>query len=405
MSKLGFIYKKDFNKYLLFIIYPFGVFLYSLFNIKSKSSQNIFFLFCILFGYTFVIENREADSWNYLQDFYVDSKIDFTQYTKIVNEYIGFDSNVKDLYTLTCNFVISRFTLNYHFLMLLFASVFAFFYIKSFKYLTNTNIQISTIPFYLLAFIFTFSNPIFNINGVRFWTAAWLGVFSMLKIYVDKDNRYYFLAIVTPLIHVSYLIYVLVIIAAKISAKIPKLMIIIYIFSFFFSYISFEIIEKYKSFLPAVLQNIIWSYTESETAINRMNNINEYSLPLYATILNSLPKLFINTCVIVFIKERDKITNNDTSSKIFGLILLWMTLLNLTSGIPSMGRFIYLVIPIISYLWAKNYIYLNKYNLILYTIPLVFGYQILYWIKNMISISDPILYLSTSLHILIKNML
>lgn len=390
------------TKFILFLIWPFGAFLFSLKNLKSKSSFIVFFLFCILFGYTFLALNKAADSYSYIQEFTKMKNISSYSYFKYVDEYLTFNSNTKDLYVLTSNYLISGITKNYHILMAFYATVFAFFYLKAFRFLVKRREFSYTLVCYILAFLFTFSNPIFNINGVRFWTAAWIAVYSLFQIIVNKNYRYLLLAIITPLIHISYLSFLVVILLFLLLKKFDKIWMIVYLVSFFVTNIAFQFIGSLNDYMPPVIQNMIWSYTNDNSISNKQDVIE--NLPLYAKILNSLPNLFLNGLMIVFIYNRKKIKQNYDAYPIYAFLLVWMTFVNFTMSIPSFGgRFLELSIPFIVYLsliCRKQIPLISKFT---YLIPFVFGYSILYWIRNMVLISDPLLYLTNLFHLLYKN--
>ncbi|KAF0236573.1 MAG: hypothetical protein FD181_2624 [Prolixibacteraceae bacterium] len=391
------------TKLSIFVIWPFGAFLFSLKNLKSKSSFLIFFLFCVLFGYTFIAKNKSFDSYKYVEDFNYTKNYTTTNYTSEIKEYLTFDSRIKDIYVLTCNFLVSRISHNYHFLFGLFAIIFAYFYLKSFRFLVDRPEFSFSVISYILAFLFTFSNPIFNINGVRFYTAAWIAVFSLFQITINKNNRYLLLAAITPLIHISYLSVLGVILLYLLLKKYEKAWIIAYLTSFFVTNIAIENVGFLKEFAPASIQHLIWAYTEGTNLYERLSEFG--NLPMYAKVLNILPNIFLNGLMIVFIYNRKKIKNNIEAFTVFMFLLVWMTFVNFTWGIPSFGaRFLALSIPFIVYLILITRKQISVLTKLTYLIPIVFSYPILYWVRNMISISDPYLYLSNLVHLVIKNL-
>lgn len=390
------------SKFLLFIIWPFGSFLHSLTNLKSKSSFIIIFLFCILFGYTFLAENKYADSYKYIEEFKASNELSASTYFKELHYYFTLNSKTKDIYVLTCNFLISAFTRNYHILMAFYAAVFAFFYLKSFRFIVKRPEFSMTFACYILAFLFTFSNPIFNINGVRFWTAGWIAVYSLFQIIVNKKINYLILAFFTPIIHISYLSFIIVIIIYLLLKGMENVWMIAYLVSFFVTNIALQFIGSLNDYMPQVIQNMIWSYTEENNLATRIEQIQ--NLPLYAKILNSLPNLFLNALMIVFIFNQKKIRQKIEAFPIYIFLLVWMTFVNFTYSIPSFGgRYISLAVPFITYLSLLVYKQVPIISKIIYLTPLVYSYTIFYWVRNMISISDPFLYLTNLFHLLYKN--
>jgi hypothetical protein len=65
---------------------------------------------------------------------------------------------------------------------------------------------------------------------------------------------------------------------------------------------------------------------------------------------------------------------------------------NFLSGIPSMGRFQYFVIPFLVIVWAQNYEILKKYDKYFYVVPFIYAYSLLYWYRRMSAITELYLY-------------
>ena len=179
-------------KLMLFIISPFAAMLYSLRTMNKKSSYVVFFMFAVFFGMSFTIESgkteeNRADSATYRRNFerYI-FEGEFYYYERF-QEYLDFDEGDKDFYFDTLAYFVSRVTENYHFLFMVFAIVFAFFALNTLKIFTSEKKFDNSYASYVLVALFMI-NDIFNINGVRFWTAAWIGVFCIFQIF-SKNNK------------------------------------------------------------------------------------------------------------------------------------------------------------------------------------------------------------------------
>ena len=221
--------------------------------------------------------NEAADSFRYVEDFLIESQYSWAQYIQEVKEWATFESNIKDIYTLTVNFIVGHFSSNYHWTYLIYAAVFGFFYIKSLKIFLKHQMVNNEIVFYALLFMFCYSNPIFNINGVRFWTAAWIGVYVALNVFVEKKYRMIPLLLLLPMVHGSSVIWVVIMLVAFLLCRFQKVTIGLYIASSFVSAVSYlNVLNDYSSLLPQFMQNQIWSYTESEMALERMAGISQY---------------------------------------------------------------------------------------------------------------------------------
>ena len=303
------------------------------------------------------------------------------------------DGNIKDIYTLTVNFFVGRFTNNYHWTYFIYAAVFGFFYIKSLKIFLRHNNVSNNIVFYALLFMFCYSNPIYNINGVRFWTAAWIGVYVALSVFVEKDYKKLPLLILLPLVHGSSVIWVVIMAIALLLSRFQNITIGLFIASSFVSAVSYlNIMNDYSYLLPQFLQNQIWSYTESEMALKRLSGVSQYG-KAYADFLIALPGYFQILLSYLLILNRKEINRDKRAGYVLTIMLALAAITNFLSGIPSMGRFKALVIPMLVIVWAYNYRILKKYDKYFNVVPFIYAYSLLYWYRRMSAISELYLYI------------
>ena len=389
--------------FLLLLVNPLLAAIRGFVNIRNRDSLIVIFGWFLVFGMGLSDLNELADSYSYIRDFQLARGMDFSQYQSQIEEYFSFNSNIKDIYTLTANFFISRFTDNYHFLFLFYALVFGFFYLQSLKILLRYPIH-SNLVFYSLLFIFCFSNPIFNINGVRFWTAAWICVYSTLRLVVDKNYWSLLLLLITSLIHITAIIWVILIGIYLVTKGFQKGWVVLFIISSFISAVSYlDLFSDYTDYLPPIVQSMIQSYTESDRAQEIMEGGQS---PLYATILLNLPGYFRLILSYILIFNLRSITKEKESSTLFSAYLIVGSFVNFTASIPSVGvRFEKLTIPLLVILWAMNYKSLSKHNNLFYFVPVVYAYSILYWVRHMASITEIDLYIAPLPYTIFKYLL
>lgn len=382
------------TKLIIFLLNPFISAIISLKNIRDGMSHKLLYLWFLVFGIGFCAISEAADSYRYVEDFMVESQYTWSQYINIVREWASLESDIKDVYSLTVNVLVGHFSHNYHWTYLIYALVFGFFYIKSLEIFLRYERVTNNIVFYVLLFMFCYSNPIYNINGARFWTAAWIGVYVALNTFVDRDYRKIPLLLLLPLVHGSSIIWVVIMFLALLLQRFQKVTIVIYIASAFVSAVSFlDILGNYSYILPQSLQNQIWSYTESEMAIERMAGHSEYGAA-YADFLMALPRYFQILMCILLIINRKEINKDKYAGRLISITLTLAAITNFLSGIPSMGRFQAFVIPFLVIVWAYNYDILRKYDKYFYAIPFIYAYSLLYWFRRMSEVTELYLYIS-----------
>lgn len=367
-------------KTILFLISPFFAFLYSLRRIKTKSSYLIFFLFAVFFGLSFTVSNirdeiNTNDGVSYRANFEMSKYILYQDYFDGLKDFLSFNGNTKDYYFDTIAFYVSKITTNYHVMFMFFAIVFAYFSLKSFKFFTKEDEFDASLSSYVLAYLFM-SNQIFNINGMRMWTAAWVGVYALLQIFGNKDKRYFLLLLTTPFFHGSFWIFIAVTLLAYFFMKFEKLWIIGFFVSFFVGSIALELLGEASDLLPMFMQRMIASYTDAEYVQQRAQGGTGFYW--VAKLFGTLVRLYMNFMVYLFIKNAKDIKANTRSKTLYLFLLVYMTFVNFTMPVPSLGgRYMALAYPIIAYIWLVNFKGV-KYKKMMYAMPVVFSFSILW---------------------------
>lgn len=390
-------------KVILFLLSPVISAIHSICHIQERASQILLYGWFLVFGCAFCALNEGADSFRWVETFQIEHNYTLAQYKNLINEYFTFDSNIKDIYATTVNFIVGGFTDNYHWTYLIYASVFGWFYLQSLKFFLRYEINRKAV-FYALLFILCFSNPIFNINGMRFWTASWIGVYVTLHFFIDKNWKVLPLLFLLPLIHGSSSIWVIFIIISFLTIRFQKIWIALFIISSFVSALSsLDVVRNYSDLLPQFMQNQLWAYTESKDALERIAR--ETQINGYWDILNSLPKYFMLLMTYLLILSRKQINSNVYNKRLLTIIISLSAITNFVSGVPSMNRFQLLCVPILVVFWSMNYNTLKRYNFIFRAVPIVYAYGILYWIRNMISVTQIELYVLPTPITIVKYLL
>lgn len=366
-------------KYILFLFSPFFSFLYSLRRINTKSSFLIFFITSIFFGMSFSVPSGRVEGTGGFDSQYYREKFEEYQYVSSFEFYdnligfLSFNEGKQDYYFDTVAFYISRITDNYHVMFMFFAIVFTYFSLKSLRFITQEEKFNTSITSYILVYLFLY-NQIFNINGVRFWTAAWIAIYCIFQIYRNNNKKYYLLALLTPYFHGAFWVYLAILAIAQVFRRFEKTWIILFISSIFISTISIEFIEYFQPYLPTFLSKMVNSYTSLE-AIERRSNISGLG-SIFANIFKYLILFYINIIIIIFIKNAKKINQNQKTKNLYLFLLVWMSIFNFLFFVPSLGnRFITLSYPIIAYIWLVTFEN-KKYNYIILILPFIFLWNI-----------------------------
>ncbi len=386
-------------KFLLFIANPFLGFLESFRSPQKHNSRVIIYLWFVLFGFCFVPESESVENAGDATRYAIDFK-DAQMETRwsFVRDFKDYFTNnntteTRDLYTLILNYIVSRFTSNYHWLFMLFAVVFGFFYVKSMKFIIPPKgASFPLFVFPILFLLFCISNPIFNINGVRFWTATWIAVYLLFQVLVNKNYIYLILAPITYLIHAGFIFFVLVLLLFFFFRRFHGFWNIAFIISLFFTAASFvDVFDDYTYLLPANLQRFMMYYADEEIIAEKLQA--QGSLPLYARVLRLLPRIILNVLVAICLVNRKKLSEEYHSGRVLDFLVVLMCVVNITLSIPSVGvRFIQMAVPFIVYLFVVNSDLTKRFSSLVYFVPIAYSYEVLYWVRHMISISEWYLY-------------
>lgn len=387
-------------KMLSFCVSPFLGFLYSLRRMNTKSSYVVFFLFAVLFGLGFETsigkddENR-GDAAVYRYFFELGS--DKVQYVDFVNEYVTFEnSKARDIYVSTMVYLVTRISRNYHLFFGALAIVFAFFMLKSLKFLTEEEEFKSSFLCLLITFLFIFRNGIFNINGCRFWTASWVAIYSVFQIFRNDDKRYIFLCALTPLIHQSYWFFLSVLLIAFLSKRFVGFWKVMFFVSFIASSIAVEIISDVSEYLPPALQFLVERYSGE---IELKTNLYQILHRIFTTSF----RLYIGVIFILFINNEKNILGNPKTNNLYQFLLVYMSIINFVIQIPSLGsRYFILSFPIIAYLWLVSFGNEHKYRRVIYLLPFVSLFNIYERLHVYLNAVDFSFYISSPLYQVFK---
>lgn len=388
-------------KIVLFLISPFLSFLYSLRTMNAKSSYVIFFLFSILFGLAFTVAGNRYDAVYYIDGIFY--RMNFEEYVRSSyfdfandwREYISFKGDIKDFYFNTIAFGISRVTDNYHVMFAVFAVVFAFFQLKCLSFFTKEKNYQNCIFTLILALIFTW-NQIFNINGVRFNTAAWIYVYCVFQLFLNNDKRYIVLLLFTPFVHAAFFVYTFFILVVYYLKGFSKFWKVAFVISFFVSSVSTILVKYVGAFLPDVLSDFVDSYTSGSgeaSSIIVTSSISGFLISISSIYVNFL----ILWLVIKYQEQEEKSANS-----IYSAFLILATLMNFFSPISSLGgRMIMMVYPLLAYVWLM-YFGTKKYKWMIFLFPMVMIITLRTRYQQYRMVTDTSFWFSNPISIMIK---
>ena len=302
----------------------------------------------MFYGFTFAIgvESDGSDITQYvdiLKNYYSNN---LTTFTGLLVEH--FDKGEFDFYIVVVTYIVSIFTDNYVYLTLVFAIVFGYFSSRNIKLLLeNSNPSFGFIAILILLFFFV--NPIFNINGVRFYTALQMFTYGFLHFIIKKDKKYLVFCFLTPIIHFSFYLAILIFSIAYLLRNNTFNVFVLYLVSILASEIfSNELISSFFSSVGfSAVDDRTNLYTNKEL-IDLYIDYNVTALNWYIEYLNKILSYTINFLVITVYAYLGAIIHNNKFYKEFwGYAVSIMAIGNFLSQHFVIGRYYYLGLSII----------------------------------------------------------
>lgn len=372
-------------KGIAFLISPILGLLVSLLHPNTKSSYLIIFLSLITIGLAINIpdertEDENFDSITYRSQFEDYTNISSSDFLSVISDYSQMtEDGATDLYSRTLYYIVSRFTANYHICFMIIALIFSIFMLKSLRYLISEPNYTLSGACLLLLFLFTICQ-IEKINAFRFYTAYWIAMYAILKIIVDNKTWYLLLLAVTPIIHGSFFIIILIYILYRLLRNRPAIMMIIAVISLILSPFAVTAMSWVLYHLPDSLGGHYSAYID----IWYMNKINKEGTGYkwVVRLMELAVRITINIIPLFFAYHYNSHIKNTKSRNIFIFLLAVLAFVNFTFMIPDAGsRFCMFIFPLIAYIWLVCFIKEKKGNwlLLLFTSIYLFFFLILPW--------------------------
>lgn len=380
---------KQLNSIILFLISPILGLFDAFSNLKNRESIITLFLFCLCFGFCFSVGTERfegsGDGISMRIDFEEYKNLSTTQYLDIITEYFEFDTGVQDIYIITMAYLVGRFTDNYHFFFLALAFVFAYFQLKCLKYLTREANYNSSLICIILTCLFLWNN-IFNINGARFWTASWIALYCVFKIFYDKQWGYLLLSLCLPMVHASFSVFPIIIVIAFLLKKYRKPLVILFCISWAFSLVATDFnIPAFNSFdLPFAISKKIEAYTDQDYISSLTQGTGFYWV---ANIFKFLSRNFIEI-LILLIALNEKNVKDTKSLSIVRFTYVLAIIANFGMIVPTFGgRFFTANFALVAYSFLVT-ISDTKYKQLIYALPFVWFMNLFGLFKDVISVLD-----------------
>jgi hypothetical protein len=343
----------------MFLIWPFGGFLWSFKNYKFYSSRNLLWLFCGFVGLTFTY-NVEMDSQRYVDELHLFNQLNFINIFDFF-EYILIDEDTKrfDFIQPLITYIVSIFSDEGNVLICAFGLFFGYFYSRNVWFLIDqvkTRIKIEALVYFILFFILV---PIWNINGFRYWAATHVFIFGVIEfVFFDKKVKGWSFIVLSVFIHDTFIISILLFWGVSLFRS--RIAVHYYFYIYLFSVI-------FNSFGTEFIKNSLESFTilgikNREAYLNEQYAeqliISKSTLNFYIKYQYSAMKALIGgTFIWIYYYRRNLIIYNSKMLDTFCVGLIFLAFTNFVADVPSMERFYYIgfmMIALFLFLFFQN---------------------------------------------------
>lgn len=330
-----------FYRWILFFINPFASLIISFREYFHPYAKNIFWAFCIYYGFTFSIgsESIGTDILAYIDElkylYNSDFKLsDFFYYLK--------ESGEVDILRTIISFSVSRFSDSQVLLTTIYAVIFGFFYSRNVWYvLALMKNKISNIEI-LMILVLILLIPIWFINGFRMWTAFHIYIYGLLPyIFENKKNKIIFV-ILSILVHFSFIVPVLIIFLYFLLGNQLRIYFILFLVSIFISNINIDSINSVAEILfPESILERSSSYRDAEVIDVRNSNSSFGAANWYVQLyMMGLKYSLIFSAIVIYLFGKKNILFDNKWRRLLSFVFVFFIVGNLLSNIPSATRFL-----------------------------------------------------------------
>ncbi len=373
----GDIKQKDelVEKLILFIIWPFAAFIYSLKDAASRSSYVIYFLFGVALCWhmdTNFSLGAHYDDLQGIMSRFRDFNMTWDQLKWQFNEYFGFTGrSEKELYGISMMWFVKQYTNNPHTYFALSAVIYLIFFLNCLKRITSDPNFDNSVYCLIILLLFVLPRDIITVQNPRYCTAMWMAVMGTFNYFLaDRNRQWNILWIVfAPLFHSGLWAYAIIFTIGQIViTSIDRKIWWFYLCSIPFSFVSYDLISKVDIWSLPIPDNfklwISWHFNE-ESVSHLRNNTGASGFFWIGQGFAFLKKIAYIGLLFVLKRYIEEIEDNRNLYKFFLFFVFYAAVVNFIQIVPVLGQRSYFVTRILSmYFWIKMvYPRNNKYLL------------------------------------------
>jgi hypothetical protein len=317
----------------LFLVWPVLGFVVACTDVSKSLNRTIILLFFGLYG-LFVTINLEMDGARRASIFEEISQKPFADFSTIFEVSMAEGSDFVEPLLM---FFVSRISDFHGVLFSVYALIFGSFFLVFLKKIARFHYEQPSINSLFFLFILAWVNPIFNINGFRMWTAAWVFSLGVLLYIINKKKHYILVAGLSVFIHFTFIPIFFLFCLYTIIGNRTFAYGIAAIITFFIAELDIAAVKQYATYLGPAFEEKITVYS-SEGHIEDVNQ-NQQNMVWYIQLGPKIFFFFLNICLLFVYKKSKGFFENKVLESLYSITLLFLTFSNIAVLLPSGGRF------------------------------------------------------------------
>lgn len=383
------------NKITLAFLWPFAGLVSALRNWRQPWAMNVFWVACAYMGAIQIyhpkgtILGEGSDAGRYV--------LELQEMHRSVNSFeevsrYFYDGDTNDVFCSALQYVVSRFTENGHVFFFVLAVIYGFFYSRNIWYILNRISDQRIRWLWVMVAAFFLICPIWNINGVRMWTALHVFVYGAMPYLLEGRKKPLVWSAASILIHHSFIFPIaLLTLFFAIGRRIYSYSRIVTVFfAFYIVTLTVKSLDlgalnaALQVYLPNFYSDRIDGYVNEDTLIRKLEDLAQNSW--HVAFFNNL-HYWINQIQVVF----TYLIFKRNGCKLSGLLPLFCFSLviygfsNVLASVPSGGRYITIsqMFMVATFLLTYKYWVLDKRLLRLRPIIMsLFAFSLIFEIRK-----------------------
>lgn len=328
---------------LYFLLWPFFTTLYYLKNFRKPAAKNVMWLFIIFYGFTWAIgvESQTSDINSYVNDIPLLHKLNLNLNGILAYYY---SSGEIDILRTVLAYIVSYFTGNGYYLIIIYGAIFGYFYSRNMWYILDRLKGRTKFFTKILLFCLFLCIPPWHIAAFRFWTASHVFIFGLLPFLFEGKKKSLIWCLITPfVIHFSFLFAFIPLAIYLVLGNKVKLYYIFFVLTLFVSAININQFNEFvESYAPEKVAERSAGYRDEEkvTTLRTKGRFKEDEV-WYVRLYGDSIRYSLAAFLIVFYWTfRKSLQGHSNLLKLLSFVLLFYGFANVLATIPSGNRFL-----------------------------------------------------------------